>query len=88
MTEIKWEDPAPDPRSRGKYRDLIRALRNNPGQWALVSEDAATTLSSAIKKGLGQWAPAGDFESVSRSLEGGQGNRVKVYARYIGGEPR
>lgn len=91
MENIQWQEP---PAARGKsypkgvYVAIAEALRENPGQWAVVSEDAQGNLASFINRGkVKGFAPAGSFEAVSRVNPGytSRNNmRATIYARFIG----
>lgn len=80
MSEIKWQDP-PDEAKRGRASswDPIReTLKANPGKWALVAADAATSTASAQRR------PG--FEFVSRSKPGYKAGRSDIYGRYVGSD--
>lgn len=71
--------------SRGKYDwyATAAALRNRPGEWAIViasgeahSKRAAQDVARYIRNGSGNM-PKGMFEATTRGDE--------VFARYIGG---
>jgi hypothetical protein len=82
MTDIKWEEPPTDRRSRG-YGDMAEPLRDKPGEWAKVAEGISSpTLANSIKQArVKSFAPAGSFEAVSRKNPDGG---VDIYARYVG----
>lgn len=91
---IRWEDPTPAVAGRrnsgqpgeatSRYTTIAADLRARRGRWAVVEEFAGRLdrgLSSKINKGaMVCFAPAGDFEAVTRRGEG----VVRVYARYLG----
>ncbi len=81
MTEIKWEEPPTDGRTKADVGAIARALRERPGEWAKVHEGiTSATAAQRIKRGHGSWSPEGAFEAVSRK----SGDRIDVYARYVG----
>lgn len=86
---IRWEEPpgatygGPGKGKPIVAHDLIAfQLRSRPGEWALIVEgDPHGSLASTINKGrLRAYVPAGSFEAVRRTVDGGQ----NVYARYVG----
>jgi hypothetical protein len=87
MEEIEWEEPPPA-KSRaypkGVYVDIAKALRQNPGKWAIVRRDGQGNLAIFIRRGqVKGFAPAGSFEAVSRANGLGRGHAT-IYARYVG----
>ena len=84
MNELKWEAP-PASNGRGGFQHrnpIADALRQSPGEWALISEGARTANQAAyIKAGKGRFAPRGSFEATSRRRED---SRFNIYARYVG----
>ncbi len=67
---------------RFDHAAIAQELRDNPGEWALLTENGANTLSMQIKRGqIAAYRPSGAFESVTRDVKG---TRAKIYARYIG----
>lgn len=87
MTDIKWQDPprnaAGRPGAPGKWASIADALRERPGEWALVAENAPASTAANIRRGtyvgLG---PAGSFEAVSRNTK--RDRRADIYARFVG----
>jgi hypothetical protein len=89
---IRWEEPPPGRSNGGGKREsylapLADELRANPGRWALVhigdSSGQATGMATHIARGqVLAFAPAGDFDAVSRRVDG----RHRVYAVYLGEE--
>jgi hypothetical protein len=77
---IKFEDP-PARRGGGAWspkgtHEIIAAkLRERPGEWARIQ--ALPSVQSAAGQAH---APAGSFESKSRTVDG----ESRVYARYVG----
>jgi hypothetical protein len=91
VENIRWEDPPPSKKRTswaGKYAHIADALRQRPGEWAIVSEDAQGNLASYIKQGtLKGFAPPRSFEAVSRvnpGYESRNNMRSTIYARFIG----
>ena len=91
MEIIRWEDPPPSKRTGaypGKYVRIADALRQRPGEWAVVSEDSQGNLAYYIKHGkLKGFSPPRSFEAVSRinpGYESRNNMRSTVYARFIG----
>lgn len=66
---------APD----GRWLSIAAALKDRPGQWALIAITGSTT-SSWISRGMRGFAPAGAYEATTRTL--GKG-RVELWARYV-----
>jgi hypothetical protein len=50
MVEIKWQDPPTRRQRPGTYDDVIAALKQNPGKWALIIEDWKTNAAPAVFK--------------------------------------
>lgn len=86
---IRWERP-PDPvkkarRGAGRpWAAVAYQLRQRPGQWALIDEDAnsrAPGVAHRINNAAVSWfAPAGSFLAVQRTV----GGSVCIYAVYLG----
>lgn len=89
--------PAPDPpkvrrHMNGEVTSLVgvaKALKANPGQWALVDtyppqkKRLAHLHACKIRRGRRyDFGPDGSFEAVTRSLPGELS--VQLYARYVG----
>lgn len=82
MTEIKWEAPPQSQRGKGAYNDFAKALRDRPGDWALLSEDTASATVTGVNRGtLSAFRPAGAFEARGSSV--GR-HRSKVWVRFVG----
>lgn len=76
MVEIKWQDPP----SRGggtgvNYDPIIETLKQNPGRWALISDEWKTTAPPSAFKQRG-------CEATARRNKGSK--TWSVYARYPG----
>lgn len=90
-TEFRWEEPPP-PRQRVTARrkpidwvDRVARLRDRPGEWALLAEDAARTSARLLEAGMIGGVKAGQVEA--RAVTNGLGEpRTKIYARWIGGD--
>lgn len=86
MSEIKWQEPPADGRSRGAWDKTAKALKERPGQWALVRENADPSHATRIKHGtLPCFMPRGSFEATVRKADGGKWD---IYARYVGEGPQ
>ena len=84
--ELQWKAPEPSawaPRRTTKWKSIADALRDRPGQWALVAESVSRALASGIKKRV---LLPGEFEITTR--KNGEDGKCDMYARYIGGETR
>ena len=89
MSVISWEEPPPDRRHAtgkpSKWLKIAQALREQPGQWAHVDTrprpNIAAATANGINRGIYGGMPVGDFEAVSRIVDG----QARVYVRYIGG---
>lgn len=83
MTGIEFCDPPFNPKAKGnsKWHEVVLALRERPGEWAKIAtrgtKESARNFASEIRRGSGNFRPAGAFEAVARD---GQ-----VWARYVGG---
>jgi hypothetical protein len=65
------------------WEKVADELRNHPGTWALVADDALSAYVSQIKNGrLTAFRPAGSFDARVRNGNGVRGN---LYIRYTGG---
>lgn len=71
---MKWQAP-PEPKA-GKWAVITAALRERPGDWALVLEGVTTANARLLRKRF----PG--FEFVSRQDGGGKAN---IFGRYVGG---
>jgi hypothetical protein len=84
VVKIRWEAPPKRAVQSGKYEAIAKALKANPGEWAIVSDNAPASYAVSIKKGLLiGFVPAGSFEATTRK-NSNRNKRVTVYARYIG----
>lgn len=91
-TVLRWEAPPPDARGRMSpvrsprrdYTAIAAALRERPGEWAVVAEIpyiGGANLVTRINRGAGpDWRPAGSFEATCRYVDG----TTVVYARFLG----
>ncbi len=84
--ELVWENP-PAKTRRSKYADVAAALKENPGQWAVLR-----TVDANHKKSIwsmtghihsGKYVdfqdPHGRFEACARTING----TTRLYARYV-----
>lgn len=87
MSDLKWQDPPPNAAGRPSltdWRAVAAALRERPGEWALVVEGVSISTATNIKKArLVAFAPAGSFEAVARNGSN-KTKRADIYARYVG----
>lgn len=83
-TNLEWENPPPGQARKGsKWDPIARALRNNPGKWAVIGRDIPTGIITTINRGeLKCFQPEGSFEAVSRNHTSRW--QADVYARYVG----
>ena len=85
MTEIILQDPPPAKqpfcnRAPSPIRVWLDTLRrDHPGEWAIYPEKVNSGVAHQIRTGK-SYAKPGEFDSTTR----GTGNRVDLYARYIG----
>lgn len=76
MAEIKWEEPsepAKGPGSGQRYAALVAALKENPGRWAVVAENAPATVAGYLKRRYG-------LEVTTRGVKNNRAE--KVFARW------
>jgi len=85
--DIVFEDPPPNGAGlEGIWALRLAPLRERPGEWARVA--GPLTVSSAgstarnLKKGDYSGCPKGDYEAVSRQVDG----KAYVWARYVGAD--
>lgn len=92
--DIHWEAPPAEALFRhenkgGKYIEFALALKAQPGEWALMPGQAATTRASA--SGLAQsirlgstkgFKPKGSYDALYHYDE--ESETAKVYVRYLG----
>jgi hypothetical protein len=89
MSEFRFEELPIDGRTttrqRHEHYKAAAALRERPGEWAMVrtaaTSNAARSAASQIREGrLTAYRPAGEFDATSRTV----GGEFRVYARYVG----
>lgn len=88
---IRWEAPPPHRRAgqkqRSKYDAMAAMLRERPGEWALVLEDAPVGVclgvAGMMRRGVGAFTPAHAFKS--RQVGAAGAAKASLYARYVGG---
>jgi hypothetical protein len=86
---VKFVEPPPaKPRGgsnkgTGKWAEIAKALKERPGEWALIGEGVSATLVSRINKATQTSAfdPAGAFQATGRNYDN---SRCDIYARYVG----
>jgi hypothetical protein len=88
MSDVHWEEPPHKSPKGGRpkyWKAVADQLRSRPGEWAMVHVDEtqrkAGYTAMNIKRGLLAGMTAGEFEAVSRTVDG----QRRVYARYVGG---
>lgn len=85
MSVFRFEEPpAPFQRPRGDQATAAKALMERPGEWGIVAiccnSGSSASMARAVRKGVSKtWQPAGDFEALSRKVDG----EYRVYARYV-----
>jgi len=81
---VEFREP-PSPKggpSANKYGDVAEALKERPGEWAMIVAGGHHNLVPRIKAGtIPAFRPAGAYEATARSNESG---RFDVYARFVG----
>lgn len=77
---IKWETPEEDKGGRkpGKWVAIAEALKERPGEWALVAED------DWVQSARHTLVPNGCEVSCRGVNKPVAGKAEKIYARYIG----
>lgn len=89
MSVIGWEEPPPNGshaagRKNTKWHRIAEELRAKPSQWAHIENRSAPNIAAQvamqIRRGHCSGMPAGQFEAVSRLVDG----EYRVYARYVG----
>jgi hypothetical protein len=83
VTDIIWEDPpetALNVRKKTAYTEFVKALRANPGKWALApgeraSADSAKNTAANIVRGKMRDFPRGEFQTA---VDG-----PKLYVRFV-----
>jgi hypothetical protein len=82
VESIQWSEPPLDSRGGGRrHRPIAEALKNKPGEWAMIGTYPNARSSGQIAYAIRQaslvaYRPAGAFEAVGR--------RGQVFARYVG----
>lgn len=73
---ISWETPEHDSRARnrGRWQEIAEALKERPGEWALVAENEWAGGAASRLQALG-------CEVTCRGVKNGKA--AKVYARHI-----
>ena len=78
---MEWVDGLPETRYRRDWKLVAAQLKQRPGEWAKIADDADRSMVTHIATArLSSFAPAGAFEATSR----GEGKRADIYARYVG----
>ena len=77
--KINWEDP-PEKRQEKELlpKELLDALKRNPGKWAVVREARPTIVGTFAGRCRKKYLDY-DFKSYTANGSG------KVYGRYVGG---
>jgi hypothetical protein len=55
VVKIRWEAPPKRAVPTGKYGAIAKALKANPGEWAVVSDNAPASYVVSIKRGMLAW---------------------------------
>jgi Tfp pilus assembly protein FimV len=85
MSDIKFVGNLPPSIDVGRYATkhvvIAAALRERPGEWAMVSTQASPSAAGYIRHAKGaSYAPAGSFEATARKND----KKWDIYARYVG----
>lgn len=80
MSEIIWKDPPARTHARG-IAVVLPALKERPGQWALIKQDAKPSYRSAVYAASKRY-PDFEFRTVATDHD-----TVDVYGRFVGDEP-
>lgn len=84
---LKFQDPPARGNNGSHHEEMAKALRSEPGRWALLAEAASSNaLATNIKGGaIKAYRPSGSFESTTRSVKTADGKQYfDIYARFIG----
>jgi len=84
--EIDWSEPPMKAKPTGGHAahvEFAEALRSNPGKWAKMDGDHASSQVTNIRKGTLKAFTGGEFEATSRGLP--ESRRCEVYVRFVGG---
>ncbi|MEU7163120.1 hypothetical protein AB0A70_00470 [Streptomyces morookaense] len=89
MSVVEFIGPPPAQKA-SKHSRIANELRAHPRTWGVVQRSATTARAAAAaqairKAKLPAYAPAGDFEAVSRTVVEGGVAEHRVYARFVGG---
>lgn len=83
MVNIVWEEPADNRLVRTDFREVAEALREHPGQYALIAEGLtgsrtqASSLALGVRRGkYAAFKPVGAWTSKS--------SKDKVWAKFVG----
>jgi 16S rRNA C967 or C1407 C5-methylase (RsmB/RsmF family) len=77
---LEWVSEPPRRIRRGKWTEILAALRARPGQWARVATTSNTGMATLLRQGKLGDAQPGEFEAVARRDDLGS---YDIYARYI-----
>lgn len=81
MTQnIQWAEP-PERGGRCDHAEFAKALRDNPGAWAVMPGSYSRQQATAINRGRLKNYPIGEFDAVARSRGAGM---YDIYVRYVG----
>lgn len=74
ISEVVWEDPAPEIRDRYDWDKIALQLRARPGVWAKVFDRDRVSVANAVRQGsVGVVSPALGFEYKTRNNVRGVG---------------
>lgn len=86
LEQVSWSTPpkaVAGRRGNPRWAAIAQALRNNPGEWAMVAENVYASTAHMIRTGgYSAFAPSGSFEVTTRGNV--KGVSAEVYARYVG----
>lgn len=87
---LEWSDPPTTghPRhAKSEWDHIADTLRQHPGRWAEIEDDAPGSLTGNIRSGrISSFAPAGSFDAIGRlARKTPDGRRYfRVWATYLG----
>lgn len=83
MPDITWQDPPPRRSSTKRYGVIRDALRQRPGEWALIRRGASSASAATMRRAV-VWEGF-EIRSVTTDNKTAGGTpRHDVYARFVG----